>query len=128
MRNRGVVVGNIYEDEVEQLRRRRVQFQKRARAAAATAAADVWDSSTGNIVDDQTGLTVHHEVDPELKQQITNFTAAAKSRGIWVAAGFGLLLGLLLAGLTWWFANQAQQSRALLPAPKAKRRKKAKSR
>lgn len=83
---------------------------RRARARARVYAKDVYtqdviNAQTGQL-EDESGLTIHHEVDPALKAQLAQLGQTAKTRGIWIAGALGVLLGLLLAGMTWWLAQQ----------------------
>lgn len=87
-----VVIGNIYDlqaERVAKLRRRADALRLRERKLQ-------------KFHEDESGLTVHHELDPALKAEVTHLRTAIENRGIWVAALGGLLLGLLLAAAAWW--------------------------
>lgn len=111
---RGVVIGNVrdpnfggrktvqsFDDiDLEALRRARARLY-----AQDVYTQDVLNAQTGQL-EDESGLTIHHEVDPALKAQLAQLGQTAKTRGIWIAGALGVLLGLLLAGMTWWLAQQ----------------------
>lgn len=101
---RGVVIGNVHDFDMERLQRTATRLGSLRKSRS-----DVYDAASGTLVvdDDETGLTVHHEVDPEVKAAMQRFSETARSRGLWLAVGGGILLGLLLAGMTWWFATQS---------------------
>lgn len=105
-----VVIGNVY--DLQQAREARSHLA-RARATRARIA----NARAGLIkigaLEDQTGLTIHHEVevDPELKGQVQQLSGALKNRGIWVAAAGGMLLGLLLAGMAYWYFKHGPGAR-----------------
>lgn len=92
----GVVIGNIYDMQAKRTER----LRRRAQAVR---------SSVGYIPMDQSGITVHHEMDPELKADVTQLTQSIRSRGIWVAALGGLLLGLLIGVAIWYAINNARR-------------------
>lgn len=106
-----VVIGNIYDSvgdfDVRAAHRTRARMQ---RLRASAAAAGVWNASTGAL-EDQSGLTMRHTLDPAVQAEVHRLSEGLRGRGFWVAALGGLVLGLLLAGLIWWMNSQAQGGR-----------------
>lgn len=109
---RGVVIGNIYDMDA-------ARFQKLKQRRAARR--DVYDANVGALLgEDETGLTVTHEVDPKITTAITKFGETTKSRAIWISGIAGILVGLLVGGMIWWASTQWKKT-------PARRKRKAKS-
>lgn len=106
-----VVIGNVY--DLQKVRDSRVNLARARATRERLAHARAGLIRIGALPEDESGLTIHHEVevDPELKGQVERLSGALKNRGIWVAAAGGLLLGLLLAGMAYWYFKHGPGSR-----------------
>lgn len=94
-----VVLGNIRDPQM----RRLASAAERLRSVRRRAG-PVWNASTGAL-EDETGLTVHHEIDPRVQEDLHRLSDGIKSSRKWMFALGGLIVGLLLAGIVWWMTR-----------------------
>ena len=94
-----VVIGNVRDPEWARLRR----MSGRMRRVAGRR--DVWDAGRGEMID-ETGLTMHHELPPNVASDLHKLAENVKSGRTWLAVLGGFLVGILLAGIAWWMTTQ----------------------
>lgn len=97
-----VKIGNIRDPHMARM----VQAAGRLRKVSQKRRGPVWDPEREALAEDETGLTMVHDLDPGVKSDFHKISESLKNTRGWMFALGGLLLGLLIAGIAWWMTTQ----------------------